>query len=819
MSLKDYIRKRDFSASPEPKAVKPKKSKHRFTVQKHAASRLHYDLRIEHNGVLLSWAVPKGISADPAVKRLAVQTEDHPVKYLDFEGNIPEGQYGAGEMIVWDTATYSQPPDKPEQNLFEMLEKQYKAGRIHLFFDGKKMKGEYSLVRTSKEKRHWLLIKVRDKFASEKKTFDETSVLSGKTVEDLKKNESVKKPSAKKSTAKPKSGKGSKADFPAPFSPMLAKLSKTPFSDSDWIFEAKYDGYRCLVFKEKDQVKLYSRNGHLLNDKFSDLADAAATIPGDFVADSEIIVTDKSGGGDFQKLQQYVKKGVKGTLRLVFFDLIFFERKDLSKLPLTDRKEALKELLSDVTDPHIKYSKHIAEQGEKFLAASNDLGLEGVIAKKKDSPYVKNSRSSYWLKLKNIKEEDLVVIGVTPTTAAGRSFGAVLLARPLDGDFEYAGKVGSGFGDQQTDELLETFSGHKTKSPPVKNIKEKVLFWLKPKLYAEIKYSEKTEDGKLRHPVFLRLRSEKFYSPTDHLPKTKTPTVSNVKISNPDKVFFPEENIRKKDIINYYETVADAMLPHLKDRPLTLKRNPNGIKDKGFYQKDVSQDVPEYVQTIEISSESSDKDKINYAMCNNKSTLLFLANWGCVEMHAWNSRKDLLDYPDHLVLDLDPQDNTFDEIKQATKVLIDMLDDWGIPYGIKTSGGDGLHLYVPLQPKYTHRQVRTAAHIIGKIWLEQLPDLGSLERMPKKRVRKIYLDYLQNGRGKTMATPYSLRVKKGAPVSTPVSWSQFQNLSSLQELNIHTVPEILEETAAQWKDLYRRRIKLETLVTKIENAG
>lgn len=819
MSLKEYIQKRDFSASPEPKGTKPKKSKHRFTVQKHAASRLHYDLRIEHNGVLLSWAVPKGISADPSVKRLAVQTEDHPVKYLDFEGNIPKGQYGAGEMIVWDTATYSQPPDKPEQDLSDMLEKQYKAGRIHLFFDGKKMKGEYSLVRTSKEKRHWLLIKVRDKFASEKKKFDETSVLSGKTVEDLKKNGSVKKSATKKPVSKPKVSKGSKADFPAPFSPMLAKLSKTPFSDPDWVFEAKYDGYRCLVFKEKDQLKLYSRNGNLLNEKFKDLVEAAATIPGDFVADSEIIVTDKSGGGDFQKLQQYVKKGVKGTLRLVLFDLIFFEGKDLSKLPLTDRKEVLKELLSDVRDPHIKYSKHIAEQGEKFLAASNDLGLEGIIAKKKDSRYVKNSRSSHWLKLKNIKEEDLVVVGVTPSTAAGRSFGAVLLARPVDGDFEYAGKVGSGFGDQQTDELLETFSKHKTKSPPVKNVKEKILFWLKPKLYAEIKYSEKTEEGKLRHPVFLRLRSEKFYSPTDHLPKTKTPTVSNVKISNPDKVFFPEQNIRKKDIINYYETVADVMLPHLKDRPLTLKRNPNGIKDKGFYQKDVSQDVPGYVQTIALSSESSDKDEINYAMCNNKSTLLFLANWGCVEMHAWNSRKDQLDYPDHLVLDLDPQDNTFDEIKQATKVLIDMLDDWEIPYGIKTSGGDGLHLYVPLQPKYTHRQVRTAAHIIGKLWLEQLPDLGSLERMPKKRVKKIYLDYLQNGRGKTMATPYSLRVKKGAPVSTPVSWSQFQDLSSLQELNIHTVPEMLEETAAQWKDLYRRRLKLETLVTKIENAG
>ncbi len=819
MSLKEYIQKRDFSASPEPKGTKPKKSKHRFTVQKHAASRLHYDLRIEHNGVLLSWAVPKGISADPSVKRLAVQTEDHPVKYLDFEGNIPKGQYGAGEMIVWDTATYSQPPDKPEQDLSDMLEKQYKAGRIHLFFDGKKMKGEYSLVRTSKEKRHWLLIKVRDNFASEKKTFDETSVLSGKTIEDLKKNGSVKKSATKKPVSKPKVSKGSKADFPAPFSPMLAKLSKTPFSDPDWVFEAKYDGYRCLVFKEKDQVKLYSRNGNLLNEKFKDLVEAAATIPGDFVADSEIIVTDKSGGGDFQKLQQYVKKGVKGTLRLVLFDLIFFEGKDLSKLPLNDRKEVLKALLSDVKDPHIKYSKHIAEQGEKFLAASNDLGLEGIIAKKKDSRYVKNSRSSHWLKLKNIKEEDLVVVGVTPSTAAGRSFGAVLLARPVDGDFEYAGKVGSGFGDQQTDELLETFSGHKTKSPPVKNVKEKVLFWLKPKLYAEIKYSEKTEEGKLRHPVFLRLRSEKFYSPTDHLPKTKTPTVSNVKISNPDKVFFPEQNIRKKDIINYYETVADVMLPHLKDRPLTLKRNPNGIKDKGFYQKDVSQDVPGYVQTIALISESSDKDEINYAMCNNKSTLLFLANWGCVEMHAWNSRKDQLDYPDHLVLDLDPQDNTFDEIKQATKVLIDMLDDWEIPYGIKTSGGDGLHLYVPLQPKYTHRQVRTAAHIIGKLWLEQLPDLGSLERMPKKRVKKIYLDYLQNGRGKTMATPYSLRVKKGAPVSTPVSWSQFQDLSSLQELNIHTVPEMLEETAAQWKDLYRRRIKLETLVTKIENAG
>lgn len=824
--LREYKKKRDFKATPEPEGVKAGQGKHRFVVQKHDATRLHYDLRLEHKGVLLSWAVPKDPSTDPSVKRLAIQTEDHPVSYLKFEGIIPEGQYGAGNVIVWDIGTYQAPPYKKVNDLEKMLSEQYKKGHIHLFFKGKKLKGEYSLVRTDQTNRHWLFFKVHDKYAGSDGLGPE-SVLSGLTVDEVGEGGKARKTRKKKKkepTKKPLTRKGTDP-FPEPFSPMLATLTDKVFSSKDWIYEVKYDGYRCLVFKKGPQVTLYSRNKIVLNNTYPKLVEAVKEIPGDFVLDGEIIVADKTGGGSFALLQQYLRSGKKGPIRLVVFDLLYFEGTDTTGMPLIQRKQFLEELLRPVKNESIHYSDHVEEKGEQYLAAAHKLGLEGIIAKRRDSPYRKNKRTAYWLKMKNVMDEDLVVVGLTPSTTSERAFGALLLAWPPEnGKLRFAGKTGTGFRLKQTFELRKKLEKIATPKPPVET-DEKALFWVQPKYYAVIKYSEITNDKKLRHPVFMGLRDDKYVGdePKDTYKKTtraipptqENKTVSKVKLSNLDKVFFPKSNLLKGDIIAYYEEMSDTIIPYLRDRPMTLKRNPNGIQDKGFYQKDV-QDVPSYVHTILLPSKSSAKEELNYAMCNNKSALIFLANWGCVEMHVWNSTRHHLDYPDHIVFDLDPQDNSFEEVKEAATALKEMLDSWNIHYGLKTSGGDGLHFYLPLVPQYTHEQVRNAAHIIGKLWLRQLPGLGSLERMPANRKKKIYLDYLQNAKGKTMAAPYSLRAKEQAPVSTPLQWEELINLPSPRELNIHTVPERIKKNGDTWKGLYRHRLKLETLVEKLE---
>lgn len=877
-SLKTYEAKRDFRSTPEPKGSKtkgrgPKAASKgaqntglKFTIQKHHASHLHYDLRLELQGVLMSWAVPKGLSTDPDTKRLAMETEPHPMEYLHFEGVIPKGNYGAGNMIVWDTGTYTASDGAKATDPEDALVKMYRKGKMDIEFFGQKVQGKYTLVRTrgrpakigdksnsdDSSKSQWLIFKRSDAHVGD--SFDERSVLSHRLVDELDDESPMERAF----------GMAKKSPFPDFFRPMLAKLTDEPFSDDQWLYEVKFDGYRCLVFKSGDQVTLYSRNGNKLGDKYGELIEAAQAIGHDGVFDGEIIVPGDTGAGDFQGLQQYLKQKKKGDLRLALFDVVWLDGYDLSSLPLVLRKEVLEQVMNGVPKGPLKYSAHIEGDGIGFLKEARKMGLEGVIAKKKESKYSKGRRNANWLKFKNVKDEDLAVIAATPSTDSQRAFGSLLLARPLpNGGLQYAGKVGTGFSQDDTRNILSTLKRKKIASPPLK-IKEEVLFWVEPHFLAQVGYAEKTEEGKLRHPRFMALRDDKYYddevekikftpgkpgkktgkakrqSPSSELSvediheKIDDMTVSRddsrkknpsrlsypgLEFTNTDKIFFPDSAITKGDVIAYYDKVSEAMLSYLKDRPLMLKRNPNGIKDQGFYQKDVEGTVPNFVDTVKIKSKSSEKDSLTYALCNNKKTLLFLANWGTLEFHAMNSRVDHLASPDHIVFDLDPDDNSLDELRLAAFTLKSIFDEWGLEAGLKTSGSRGLHLYVPLQSGYTHEQAKDTAHAIAKLWHRELPDLTSLERSPSKRRKKIYLDYLQNGRGKTMVVPYSLRVRPTAPVSMPLSWDQLKRLNDVRQYHLgNTFRALSQRKADPWKGLYRHRVKLETIVEKLESS-
>lgn len=816
--LGDYNKKRNFDHSPEPAGNLEKSGLRRFCVQKHDAQRLHYDFRIESDGVLLSWAVPKGPSADPAVKRLAIQTEDHPVSYLTFEGTIPDGNYGAGSVILWDLGTYGPPPDKQEHDVETMIQRQYQDGKIHIFLEGRKLKGEYTLVRTGREKNHWLLIKVKDRYAG-RNDFPEHSILSGRLVTEVEEDNNALARAVQK---------GRPAPFPDYFTPMLATQASGAFSDQNWIFEVKYDGYRCLIFKKLDTVEILSRNGQSLNAKFPELVDAAENLPSGCVMDGEIIVPDKSGGGDFAKLQKYFRDGQKYPLRLILFDLLYLAGRDLTAVPLDVRKGALQLVLDSMEDKRIVYSHHIKRRGEDYWKASQKLGLEGVMGKRKNSLYHKNSRSRDWVKIKNVNMDDFVVVGLTPSPSA-RAFGAILLARPVGPDeFEFAGKVGTGFTEKDMRQILNILKKKKVKEGVVE-AGEEVLFYTEPYYYVQVKFKEVTEGGKLRHPSFVGLREDKFYRSEDqkHSVVSQSPSVEKdtievprgVKLTNTDKMFFPEENVTKGDVIAYYNQMVEWILPHLMHRPLTLKRNPNGIKDNGFYQKDVKDDLPAYVHTVQISSKSSEKDFLTYAVCNNHKSLIFLVNYGCVEMHCWNSREDKLDRPDHLVFDIDPPGNDFGMAKDGALHLIGILDQLEVAYGIKTSGGDGIHLYVPIQRKYSHTQAKDMTHLIARRWLKKMGKKGSLERTPSRRKNQVYMDYLQNGRGKTMACPYSLRVRSGVPVSMPVSLSELESLTSPAEFNISSVLTMMGDRKDPWNGLYDQRMKLEEIVEKLESIS
>lgn len=865
MSLEKYNKKRDFKKTKEPKGIKKaSKGKLTYVIQKHAASRLHYDFRLEIDGVLVSWAVPKGPSANTADKRLAVQTEDHPMDYFDFEGTIPKGEYGGGTVMVWDYGTYR--PENAEDSFAQdnkIMKKQLAEGSIKIILSGKKLQGAWHLVEMKGKENMWLLMKSKDEFAGTKVKFDEKSAVSGLDFPEIEKNgnnyssaQKKKLPKKTKAQIASESKQQFSAEelkdaekikkFPKEWRPQLATLATEPFDNSDWIFENKFDGYRALVQMHNNKVDLISRNGNSFNSKYVEVVEKLEKINGDMIIDGEIVVEDGKGKSYFQWLQHFDENPQKGTLKFYVFDILYFQGFDLRDLPLIQRKKILKALLpkSDT----IIFSSHTEGQGIETFKAIEKLGGEGIIAKRKDSKYHVNQRSRDWLKIKTTKQQEMVIGGFTDPSGSRKGFGALLVGHYDEDNFVYSGKVGTGFSDDDLKDLREKLEKLERKTSAFKTPpKLKGTHWVTPQLVAQLKFSEWTDSGHLRQPVFLGLRIDKeakeivredkvsVNSKTAESKvekkslKNKGKTSkgsgrkgedsnflsdSKVEFSNLDKIFWPEEKYTKGDVIAYYDTVSEYILPYLKDRPQSLLRTPDGISKPGFFQKNVEGQVPDWIKTRKLKSKT-DGESSTYLLCQNRDSLLFLANWGCIEINPWNSRIGTLNNPDYIIFDLDPNEASMDKIIATALELKNILDMLEVPAYVKTSGGKGIHVFIPVLPKYTYTQTREFSHIVSLMVLKKLPEIVSLERSPSKRKGKVYMDFLQNGKGKTMASIYSLRPRKGANVSTPLSWDEINNKLDVNDFNIRTLPKRLEEKGDLWAGFFNEAIDLKAILKRI----
>jgi bifunctional non-homologous end joining protein LigD len=805
--LTTYRKKRNFKKTREPSGQKNKTTQFRFVVQRHEASHLHYDFRLELGGVLKSWAVPKGPSLNPSQKRLAVMVEDHPVDYITFKGRIPEGNYGAGTVEIWDHGTFI-PVDKKEEPISERMALQaIKNGEIKFQLKGKKLRGGFVLVKLKDQEKNWLFIKHKDEYAVNK-IYD---------AEDNTGNGALQKP-----IASIRFGKGKKLhDF---IHPMLATASKIAFDDNDWLYEIKWDGYRAIATLKNGELDFYSRNGIDFKARFPSIAQALLKIKHDVVLDGEIVLLNEKDLPDFQKLQHY-ENHLNYPLVYYVFDMLSLDGKDTKQLPLTDRKKLVKKLLGK--NETVQYCDHIENTGIAFLDKAKEQGLEGIIAKKKDSTYNPGIRSKEWLKLKNVQSTEAVIVGYTEPQGGRTHFGSLILASPKAKKWQYRGHVGTGFSHEKLSSLKKMMKPLQTDESP---FKEKVpvngkTTWLKPKLVADIAYTEMTRDGIFRHPSFLRLRDEKT---TETINDESVEDMKEVKrneevkvgketvaITNRHKIFWPDEGYTKGDVIDYYDKMSAFILPHLKDRPLSLKRNPNGIRDEGFYHKDAGENAPKFVKVYPVKSESNNKT-IDYIVCNNKATLLYLANLGCIEMNPWNSTTQHPGNPSWLVIDIDPSaKNSFEEVVDVALMTKKIFDKAGITCFCKTSGASGLHVYAPMKNKYDYDTIRDFGHIIAAMVQEQLPGTTSIERSLKKRGPKIYVDYLQNSKGQTLASVYSLRPKPGATVSTPLDWKEVTHKLHPSQFTIQNILERVKKKGDLFKEVITGANNIKTALQKL----
>ncbi len=805
MDLSEYKRKRDFSKTTEPSGDEPTAiHAQRFVIQRHHARQLHYDLRLEINGTLKSWAVPKGPSLNPDDKRLAIRTEDHPLKYLDFQGTIPKGNYGAGQMTIWDHGTYD--VDRTELDI--SANAQLNQGNLKIIFHGEKIKGQFALVRTGEtnDKENWLLIKKKDSFSTDM-LYDAEELFPNTPDHIVKYTKNI---------------------HPGQIIlPMLATTAKKIFNDPNWIYELKWDGYRVIAHLDDKGVALQSRNGLSLNLKFPDLVKDLQQIKHEAILDGEVVVLNENGVSLFGELQNY--PNCEGELRFYVFDMIYLNGHSMIDLPLTDRKSLIPEVLENLTIT--KYCDHLEGMGSALFEKAVISGMEGVIAKKKDSNYVVGSRTQNWLKIKAVEDIDALICGYTDSVNGDAAFGSLILGNKVNCSLKYIGNCGTGFGEDYRQELLHEFAPYRTEKCPFKknpSLKGRNPNWLEPELVCEVTYTEKTKNGLLRHPVFKTLKNEpKTYKTPSKGTKEKTkatpPKISQileidgipVTITNLGKIYWPESGLTKFDLIDYYLAVSDVILPHLKGRPQSLHRHPDGIVGDGFYQKD-NEYLPSWMKTIRLYSKSSERD-IDYLLCQNPASLLYMANLGCIEINPWNSRIDNLEYPDYGIIDLDPPDGM--EFEKVIKIALEVkkvLDAVGILGYCKTSGSKGLHVYLPMGAKYQYVEVRNFIKLLCYIIQANLPEISTMERQIKKRNGKLYLDYLQNRKGQTIASVYSVRPVKGAQVSTPVKWEELDKGISPSDFTIKNIPERLEKIGDLFEPLLNLSFDMENALRKLE---
>jgi bifunctional non-homologous end joining protein LigD len=846
MSLEEYQKKRDFAKSPEP-GPKDKESGKvlRFVVQKHAASHLHYDFRIELDGVLKSWAVPKGPSLDPSVKRLAMMVEDHPYDYRSFEGTIPKGNYGAGEVIVWDEGTYYPPGAKDGADSEKLLRAALLKGDLKFVLEGHKLKGEFALVKIKSDKDNsWLLIKKKDQWAtSDDVTLDNRSVLSDAVLGDVRagKSEPAAQSRKKPKAAAPEAA-GQSASMPHDVKPMLATLIDEPFDDPGWVFEIKQDGYRAIAEVQNGAVQLYSRNNTSFNRQFASVARALESIPGQAVLDGELVALDEKGRSYFQLLQNHLRSG-HGNISYFVFDLLYLNGKDLRALPLTTRKELLRELVTEL--PGIQFNDHLLEYGKDFFELARGNNLEGIVAKKADSPYQTGRRSKDWLKIKIRLQQEAIICGFTEPRGSRKLFGSLVLGAYQGNELIHIGFSGGGFDDRSLKEIHGKLQQLvQPDSPFAGMVKADMrITWVRPVLVCEVSFSEWTDEKLMRQPIFLGLREDKDPDTVVReiaTAESEKPDVTLVeeepsksekshdnqkekevsigghmlKLSNLNKVFWPEEGYTKGDVIDYYRRVAPIILPHLKDRPESLYRTPNGITEKGFFQKEAGELPPGWMTTKEVYSDSH-KKPIKYFICQDEATLVYLANLGCIEINPWLSCLEHLEFPDYFVIDLDPEDISFDRVVDAALAVRGVLERAGATGFPKTSGASGMHIYVPLGAKYDYDTAGKFAQVVAALVNHQIPDFTSLIRDPRKRQQKVYLDFLQNRGGQTVAAPYSIRPRPGATVSTPLRWDEVKIGLNPQDFNLKTVPPRIERLGDLFQGALGPGIDLEQCLEKL----
>ena len=790
-SLAQYRAKRAFDQTPEPGGLVPKpepKPGGLLIVHMHDATRLHWDLRLEMDGVLRSWAVPKGPSANPADKRLAVKVEDHPLEYGDFEGIIPEGNYGAGTVIVWDRGVWV-----PLEDVREGFEK----GKLLFELRGYKLRGRWTLIKLKKTEKEWLLIKERDEYVSTE-PYSNESVLSGLTNDELR-NATQRAEPIKRELEK--LGVPKRALRVADTELMLAETREEPFSKDGWIFEVKLDGYRMRAACQDGEPILYSRKGLEYTESFPEIARAVKAIPFEgVILDGELVVLNEAGRPNFNMLQARARLGAREARRaaiespatLYVFDLLAFGGYDLRKLPLVKRKEILRKILPQ-TGP-LRYSEHFEKNGEALYEQVVKLGLEGIMAKKADSPY-RSGRSSDWLKIRADRIDDFVVVGFTKPKGARGGFGSLHVGAYQDRKLIYCGRAGSGFTGDQLEEISAQLTSLVRKTPPCEPPEHGALpkgpdhLWVEPKLVCDVRYKEITKDGLLRQSVFVRFRDDK--KPEDVMmpgtgdegrgtsepeagsprPPSPVPSPREVKLSNLDKVFWPEEGYTKGDLIEYYRSMAPWLLPYLKDRPVVLTRYPDGINGKSFYQKDAPGFVPDWIQTIPIWSEDTQRD-IQYFVANVVETLVYLVNLGTIPLHIWMSRIDDLTRPDWCLIDLDPKDAPFEHVITLAKTMRKVCEQVGMPAFIKTTGKSGLHIMLPLGRQMTYQQCLQFAMLFARLVTDRHPDIATTQRTISKREGKVYVDAFQNRAGQLMVAAYSVRPSPGAPVSMPIEWDE-----------------------------------------------
>jgi bifunctional non-homologous end joining protein LigD len=851
MTLKEYRKKRHFERTTEPEGRKAVDGGAAYLIQKHAAGRLHYDFRLELDGVLKSWAVPKGPSLDPSVKSLAVHVEDHPLEYGSFEGVIPQGEYGGGTVMLWDRGTW-----KPDGDAAHG----YRRGKLVFRLDGERLKGEWALIRmggkAGSDGKNWLLKKLQDDRARAGDdhgilTRFTTSVVSGRSMEEIAGNVKRAAKASSKAVRPRKSiaserpdrkvrrpvGRASldlsalkgatRSPMPARVAPELPTLVQEAPQGSQWLHELKLDGYRVIGFVQDGQATLYTRRGNDWTQRFPTIARALRELAtGDLIVDGEIVALKPDGTSDFQALQNMMRKGDDKQIAYFVFDLLYYALHDLRQVALVDRKQLLSRLLAQRAHSQaIRYNDHISGDGNQVFSIACRHALEGIVAKRADSRYVEG-RTAEWVKVKCIKRQEFVIGGWTEPGGGRKGLGALLVGYfKTPSELVYSGRVGTGFTQQSLRDVHELLKPVEQKDPPFRErpsgvAARGVIHWVKPKVIAEVAFSTWTADGLLRHASFEGIREDK--EPTEITRETpvdrragnpgrsgngRTPRATStssrattrtnsrtsskvvfagVRLTHPDRVLFPDENITKRDLAAYYTAVGSFILPHIKGRPLSLLRCPDGSKRGCFYQKHLGETMPDSVRGISIKEKSGTGI---YVGIDNLKGLISLVQMGVLEIHPWGSRADRVDRPDRLIFDMDPAPGVaWPEVIRAGRIIKDRLDQLELLCFVRTTGGKGLHVVVPLERRASWDELKAFAKSFVDSLVRAEPKRYIAQSSKAKRAGKIFLDYLRNDRGATAIASYSTRARAGAPVATPISWDELSTSLHPDQFNTQTVP-------------------------------